>query len=313
MHDTFLSIIVPVGEGDTPQKVTHFLTSVHRDIASTFADFEVILVDNGSGIDFQSCELSEEARRNCYIVKLARQVVWDRAVLAGLERANGDYSVSFDSALADHLGVIGTMYLTAVDGSDIVYLRNQETLGAQRSFRRRLFFWALRMSGATHLHRRDRRETLVNRRALNWIVRQQRAHWYLNDAFLSSGFSVRTMEVDLPTLASPRSIAAASDQAWNTLVRSPRFLTLVARGVIGSLLAILGIVVVNALLVRVINRDILWQVQPAVPGWTYIVVLLAGGFAGLALLLYVILRVQLILLEEVQSQPRYVIEHFGRV
>jgi len=43
------------------------------------------------------------------------------------------------------------------------------------------------------------------------------------------------------------------------------------------------------------------------------VLLLAGGFAGIAVLLYVVLRVQLVLLEELGSRPRYVVEHFGRI
>lgn len=313
MFETFFSLVATVSRSDDEQSVTRFLEAVRREIATAFADYEVILVDNGSGLDLHSLDLDEDIRSNCYIVRLAHTAYWDHAVLAGLERANGDYSACFEVGLADQLGIVRTMYCTALEGNDIVGLRDRRRSHVKKSIGRALFFWTLRMSGTGRLDPKDRREILVSRRALNWIVRDRAVYWYLNDALISSGFKFRALEVDLPTLTSPRTGSAASDQAWSALLRSSHFLGLFGRAIIGGLLSVLVLVTLNTLMVRFLGRDILWQTQAAVPGWTYTVLLLSAGFSALAMLLYVVLRVQLILLEEVRSRPRYVVENFGRI
>jgi|GEM_PF-5023375 len=75
---------------------------------------------------------------------IAKATIWDLAVTAGLERANGDYAVNFDVSLADELDVIVQLYDRAQGGMDIVYLRGERR--TRTPWRR----WAFYLSHPQH-------------------------------------------------------------------------------------------------------------------------------------------------------------------
>lgn len=312
MIEEFLSVVVPLGPDATPDRLARLLDGIRKNIATRFWDYEIILVDYGSTIDFNAVEIDAELRDNCYLVRLTRTAIWDQAALAGVERANGDRCVILDTVLADHTDIVLQMREAALAGGDIVGLRNPRNRVPSQPLSRRLFFLALRHTASVGVGPRDRREFLISRRALNWIVRDSTVHWYLNEAFAASGFQIRWLEKDLP-LTMPRARQAGTDLAWAVLVRSPQFLRTLSKVLIGGLLLILVLVVLNTLSVRFFGHDLVAQPQVTVPGWAYIVMLMSAGFAAVAGMLYLVLTIQLVLLEQLRARPRYIVEYFGRI
>ena len=311
MYDTFLSLVVPINHRATVPILQDFLKSIIAEVQKDFTDFELILVDNASGINFKDMNLSEDMRSNCYVVELAGQTSWDLSVFAGIERSNGDYTCVLGVDIKLDLGLIKKMYLELVSGSDIVRLRNVRSYSFTP--RRSLFFLIMRATTKSSLHPDDRREYMLSRRALNWVVRDQTADWYMNEAILASGFSASHIGVDMPKSQVRLSNEDASAQAWSILIRSSNFLLGFAQAVIVMLLIALFVASLSALFVRFYGFDIFGAPQSIVPGWTYSVILISLGFIAISTLIYISLRVQFILLEHLQSRPRYVIKNFSRI
>lgn len=313
MHDKFISLVLTVDYTDTEVQAREFLSAVEQKIAQIFSDFEIIIVNNGSSIHFHAIDLNEIIRRNCYIVDLATPVSWDMAVLAGLERANGDYTVIFDINFANQVSVIEKMYEKAVEGYDIVHLRDDKSRKQQTTFMRELFYAALKISGNKKINPRDRNEVLFSRRVLNWIIKNSRGLWYLNDAIVSHGFHIFAMEADMPKKIYRRRYDQASKLAWLTLVDSPRFLATIARFIILLLVGLTGLSFLNVIIVYFFGHDLLWQEQTSGQGWIYTNIVYSIGSLAITALLYIILQIKIIMLEEIRARERYIVERFERI
>ena len=313
MNDSFLSLVVELNSRHSSADVKQFLENFEAALASKLDDFEIVLVYNGAKIDLSEIQLNERIRRNCFILKLARPVSWDTAIFAGFEQANGDYAVGFDLALGDHIDIIRQMIERAVEGADMVYLRDAKSTRSGPSIRRRAFFAAMKLSGEKHLHYLDRQEFLLSRRALNWVVRDQTQTVYMNDAIRSLGFETSRIDVTLPRDVARRTYSEAASQAWSTLARSPRFLSGIAQLVVLVFLMTFMLTSLDALLVRFFQINILGQPDTIVPGWTFLVLITSIGFMLCSFLLYIILRLNMLLLAELRRQQKYTIEKFERI
>jgi glycosyltransferase involved in cell wall biosynthesis len=313
-HELFLSVVVVTGQGIAADTVARMLTAAMKSAEAQFTDFEVIVVDNGSLTAFTDLDLHEDIRRNCYIVDLARPTSVDAATLAGLERANGDYVCVFDHSLAYDPHLLERMVESGIGFYDITYLRDRK---GRNHFRigRQLFFAALRAGAGKAPHSRDRREMLLSRRALNWIVRHRstQSGFYLNDTVLSSGFTSHAIEVDVPVRRKRHQPKEASGAAWATLVRSESFLLFATRLVVVSQVLLSVIALTNALLVRFAGYDIFGTVQTSEPGWAYVVVLVTLGFTAMSALLFIIVRIQFVSLALQRQDPSYIVRSFSRM
>lgn len=312
MYKSFVSLVVVIDAGSEESSRLKFIEKANDELSRSFTDYEIILVDNGGRLSFDTSKLSEQARSNTYLVGLARMVSFDLAFLAGLERANGDYTVIFDTQLADHISVISEMYSQAQSGADIVILRNSQA-GGDRSLSRWLFFRAMSGGGRVTYDPRQRREVLMSRRALNWLLRFRSRNLFLRDLLISSGYKFTNLDVDFKVPTRPRDRQDQNRLAWSLLARRTHLPLHVA-----SLSAILlGLIafglMANALTVRLLGFDLLGRAASAEPGWTYLVVLLSMGFLLVNLSLFVVIRMLMIIMDDVQSEPNYIIEQYRRL
>lgn len=313
MIETFLSIVIEINRHHSGDEIVDFLKSFGSELAERIEDYELILVDNGARVELETLSIEPSLRRNCYVLKLARPVAGDNARFAGLEQANGDFALCADLVLSDHINLLEEMTERGRDGADMVYLRNKRSLFSGPSFRRRLFFAAMRLSGERQYHPRDRREFLLSRRALNWVVRDQTEGVFLTETITSLGFETAVMEVNLSARPARRSMSEALSEAWSTLSRSPRFLSGIAQTVIVVFFAVFLLTSLDATLVRLFERNIFGQPDTIVPGWTFLVLIISLGFTLFSVLLYVILRLNLLILATIKRRPRYIIEQFQRI
>lgn len=310
--EKFISIVVPLSPEAKPQKIEQFVSEIGRKISSHFLDTEVIFIDFGAPFDVRDLAIDAQLRTDCYVVRLSRATIWDQAALAGIERANGDYVLLLDPSLLEQIEIVENMLEASQHGADIVGLRSRSSPKGKGSLSRRLFFAAMSATGDKRVGPRDRRDFLISRRAANWIVRDGSAFWYMNEAFVATGLATTWLEVDIP-LTHIRSRDTASDLAWGAMARSPRFLRLMSLYLIMGLLGLLALAVLNTLVVRVSGFDLFGQPQTFVPGWAYLVIIISAGFSAVTAMLYMLLMVQLVILEHVRGRPRYIVEYFGRV
>lgn len=312
MFKSFVSLVVVIDADSEADDRLKFIEKASDELSRNFSDYEIILVDNGSRVSFDTDKLSEQARSNTYLVGLARMVSFDLAFLAGLERANGDYTIIFDMQLADHISVVPQMYSQAQSGADIVVLRNKHT-GGDRSFSRWLFFRAMSGGGRVTYDPQQRREVLMSRRALNWLLRFRSRNMFLRDLLISSGYKFTSLDVDFNTPTRRRDRSDQNRLAWSLLARRTYFplhvasLSAILLGLIAF--ALMG----NALLVRLLGFDLTGRAASAEPGWTYLVVLLSMGFLFVNLSLFVVIRMLMIIMDDVQSEPNYIIEQYRRL
>lgn len=122
---THLSVVAPVfrEEGN----VAEFCRRVSEALASITDDFEIILVEDGGG-DGSWAAIRQQAARNRRIkgVRFTRNFGQHYAITAGLDMADGDWTVVMDSDLQDRPEVIPELYAKAQEGYDVVFVARQD-------------------------------------------------------------------------------------------------------------------------------------------------------------------------------------------
>ena len=106
--------------------LTAWLKGLYAEMSTHFSHFEFVLVNNGGDmitINDVIRPLEEELRKNIFLLNLSMSVNRDNAILAGLDRANGDYTVVFEFDFADKPALVTKLWELAQTRKDIVYLR----------------------------------------------------------------------------------------------------------------------------------------------------------------------------------------------
>lgn len=312
MFRSFLSVVVVVDAADEQGSIEVFLTAVGGYLSRTFSDYEIVLVDNVSGVDLGALNVPEKIRANCYLMKLAKLVSLDTAIFSGFERANGDYTVLFDVNLESNVELIGEMYERAQKGRDLVLLRDKHA-PRRYSLSSAMFFAVIRQAGGGSIDARDRKEILISRRALNWILRYRNRSAYLGELYAVCGYQMDVIEVDIPQRSRQRKREDRQRLAWAALTRMTSLPLQIATLSILVLVAGLFILSANALSVRFFEHTLLGEHMVAVPGWTYLVILMSSAFLLTNITLYALLRVLLVMSEDVRKEPNYIVEAYRRL
>ena len=71
--------------------------------------------------------------------------------------------------------------------------------------------------------------------------------------------------------------------------------------------------IANAITVRFWGVNIFGQPEVHVPGWAFVVILVSSGLVVTNITIYALLRVAYVILEEIRTEPHYIIEKFGRL
>jgi len=313
MYNAFISVIIVLFKEDNEKDLTRFISRSHAYLSKAFSDFEIIIVDNCSGMNLAGLDLSEEQRQFCYTLELSHKKIFDTAVLAGLDRANGDYTVVFDVTLTQHIEIVGDMYEAAQTGVDIVTLKQKRKSPISVVFLRSIFYSIMRTLSPLHLDNSLRNEILISRRALNWILRFRWQDCLLKEVYLASGFLSKSIAVNFSSNKQRRSVKEQFNLGWSALMRVSSLPVRISEfGIILSS-GLLIIMMINALLVKMFGWDIFGVEQSIVPGWTYLVFIIALGFLVTNITLYVLLRAINVLIESSRTDPLYVVERFNRL
>lgn len=310
-HNCFLSVVISFLPHHDMVMLREAIEGAAQAAGADFSDYEVIVVDNRTNQDLGELSLPEATRNNTYLVRLASSAMWDNVVLAGLERANGDFAVTLDPEMKAVAVAFDDLYRIAQAGNDITYLRTIAPL--EGGFRRRLFYWMLRTFGGLKVDPRAMGCYMLSRRAMNLLTTNWAPNSFLAGQIFSVGFVPAPIDVTDQALVQHRSNAQNHNTAWASLTRTAGFPLLLGQLPVLAMAVVSAMASINALVVRLFEVNIFGQPEAYVPGWTFIVLLTSFGFLITNIAIYAVLRFLYVLLGQFDRVPPYTVQKFGRL
>lgn len=309
-----------VGVIHTPAEVRQLATWVQGlyNIAQTeFTDYEFVLVNNGVelGLVEQPLRtLPDEVRPHLFLLNLSMAVDRNNALLAGLDRANGDYTVIFEFDFAEQPQLITQMWEKNRTPLDVVYLRARERrISWAQHVLYRAFYAILKRYSGLHLDPWAHHTRIISRRALNSLLRLREQSHYLKANYALIGYNTGYLEVDTP-LRGPtdQTFGAQFRNALLAITSYTDFLRTVMLWMF--LWSCLGAVVAsaNAIKVKLTNVDIFGAHHETLSGWAFLVVLISVFFAVLCFNLYLISIYLSNIYAEIKNRPLYIVESVRR-
>ncbi|MBI1224134.1 MAG: glycosyltransferase [Bacteroidetes bacterium] len=315
MNNCFISIVGVIDHREDLFRLPVYLNNLFGVLHEHFSDFEIILVNNTNGLrlDDKIEALESSLKQNIFVLNLSSPVNKNHAVVAGLDRSNGDYTVIFEFDFYQKPAIIQALFDESSKGNDIVYLRakSRESNLRFRLFYK-LFYWILRNYSTLQVDDRAHDTRIISRRALNSLLRLRENLRYMKAIYSIVGFRTTSLEVDEPLqhdgsgFGEKFSTSLVAITSFTTFLRA--LLLWIFVGSLGFLIFIIG----NALKVKMTNVDFFGDYHDAVPGWTFLVVLTSIFFAITCLILYIMSIYLSNIYEEIKHRPMYIIESVKR-
>ncbi len=317
MRQSFLTIIGVIHTHQDVEILALWLRGLYAELSAHFSDFEFVLINNHSdrrAIDAALEPLPQMLRQNVFLLNLSAPVSRDNAIMAGLDRANGDYAVVFEFAFADSPHLVHTLWQKAQEGFDIVYLRaSQRRLPWYYRLLYGLFYGILHRYSNLRLDARAHHTRIISRRALNSLLRLRENSHYLKALYAIVGYNTAAVDVAQPL--EPQPGTTFSEQFKSALVAITSFTSFLS-ALLGWVFlfscVIAAVAIANAVKVRLTNVDFLGQYHETVPGWAYLVVLMSAFFAVTCLNLYLMSVYLANIYREIKNRPLYIIESVKR-
>lgn len=314
MHNTFISIIGVVHQKADLDALDAYLRGLFPVLGQHFTDYEIILVNNVP--EWQLSEviapLPAALKQQIYLLQLSSRVNKNHAILAGLDRANGDYTVILETLFHHQPEVVVQLFEKSQTGYDVVYLRatNRRSNFLFRGLYR-LFYAILNRYSQLHVDDKAHSTRILSRRALNSLLRLRENLHYMKAIYAIVGYKTHWIETATPlphdeTLQERFKTSLVAITSFTTFLRSAMLWIF-----IGSFLFLM-VVVLNALKVKFTQADLLGNPAVADAGWTFLVVLIAIFFAVTTLNLYIMSIYLSNIYTEIKQRPAYIIESVQR-
>lgn len=314
MHNTFLSIISVVHQKEDRDQLASYLTNLYAVVKEHFSDFEFVLVNNVPEwrLDEDIEGLSEPLKKNIYLLQLASRTNKNHAILAGLDRANGDYTLIFETDFADQPERVLDLFAKTQEQYDVVYLQAESrAVSVSTSWLYRLFHFILRRYSQLQVDPRAHNTRIISRRALNSLLRLRENLRYMKAIYSIVGYRTTQLSTEVPIKAEESfgerfrtSLVAVT--SYTTFLRSMMLWIFLL-----SAIFLIG-VTANALKVKFTQTDIFGNAAVADSGWTFLVILIAIFFAVTTLNLYIMSIYLSNIYTEIKQRPPYIIESIVR-
>ena len=314
MHNTFISVIGVIHQKYDLDQLSIYLEGLLPILEANFSDYEIILVNNVPEwrIDDAIAPLLPALKKQIYLIQLSSRTNKNHAILAGLDRANGDYTVIFETIFADQPEVILELFAKSQEQYDVVYLRARERESSQgMKWLYRTFYFILKRYSQLKVDEKAHNTRLISRRALNSLLRLRENLRYMKAIYSIIGFRTTSINTEqaLPNDEDFRErfrTSLVAITSYTTFLRSSMLLIF-----LGSFLFLMG-VIANALKVKFTETDLLGNPAIADSGWTFLVILIAIFFAVTTLNLYIMSIYLSNIYTEMKQRPPYIIESVQR-
>jgi hypothetical protein len=316
MYNSFLSIVTVLQAPVEVRILPVFLKNIYPVLKEHFSDFEIILVNNHVAADFSIAiePLEPDLKHHIFLLNLSTETQRNHAIFAGLDRANGDYTIIFELGFHEQPNLLLQLFRQTQPGFDVVYLRARER---QLSLRYRplyrLFYYILKKYSNLKVDDKAYDTRIISRRALNSLLRLRENLRYLKAIYSMVGYSTAYIEVTKPPAFAP--LEDFSERFRTSLVAITSYTTFLRTLLlwifIFSFIFLIG-VIINALKVRFTGVDLFGTPALALSGWTFLVILISIFFAVTCLNLYIMSIYLSNIYNEIKQRPLYIIESIKR-
>lgn len=313
MYNCFISIVAVIEKLDEVHRLPDYLTNLHHILEKTFSDYEIILVNNTGGRNFDTeiAPLPASLRQNIFMLNLSSPVNKNHAIVAGLDRSNGDYTVIFEFDFYKKPALIEQLYLQSIKGSDIVYLRAQSRKSRIRLLYK-LFYWILKNYSNLKIDDRAHDSRIISRRALNSLLRLRENLRYMKAIYSIIGYRTDFIEVEEPLRHDDSSFTEKFRTSLIAITSFTTFLRTLLLWIFLVSIVFMVLVIANAVKVKLTNVDLFGTYHDAIPGWTFLVVINSIFFAITCLILYIMSIYLSNIYQEIKHRPMYIIESVKR-
>ena len=317
MRNSFISLVSVVQYPEEFGLLPEYLTQVHTMLSAHFTDLEIVLVNNTPIRDLNHWigDLDPGIKQHVYVLNLSSPVNRNHAVLAGLDRANGDYAILYEFQFGRRPEYLIRLFEKAHEGNDIVYLQAKERKsGWKRGIFHKIFYYILRNYSDLRIDERAHNSRIISRRALNSILRMRENLRYMKAIYSLVGYRTTAIPVEEPLQPDPGE--PFSEQFRTSLVAITSFTTFLRSllfWIFIATLVFLLVVVVNAVKVKFTGYDILGKYHEALSGWAFLVVLISIFFATMSFNIYIMSIYLSNIYSEIKQRPLYIIESVQRL
>ncbi|PSR10485.1 MAG: hypothetical protein DA408_05975 [Bacteroidetes bacterium] len=314
MHNTFVSVIGVIHQKSDLDGLTGYLNGLFPVLRDNFSDFEIILVNNVPEWRLTDliAPLPAALKQQVFLLQLSSRTNKNHAILAGLDRANGDYTIILETCFAGQPEVVLDLYHKSQEQYDVVYLRAHER-ETQRGWKwlYAIFYFILQRFSTLQIDEKAHNTRIISRRALNSLLRLRENLRYMKAIYAIVGYRTTFLDTNQPLPADED----MGERFRTSLVAITSYTTFLRSALLWifllSFLFLIG-VIANALKVKFTQTDLLGNAAIADSGWTFLVVLIAIFFAVTTLNLYIISIYLSNIYTEIKQRPPYIIESVER-
>lgn len=309
---SLVSLIIPDEE-----TIKKFLNNTHQVLKENFSDYEIILVNNKVYRDVRiiTRELDQDIRKDISVINLSKETSVDNALVAGLDRANGDYTVILDMNFYDQPQLINELFTKTQSNNDIVYVKHKKRrLSIRQKIFYNLFYSILKKMSDLHVDINMDKSRIISRRALNSILKVRESLRYMKGIFSYVGYNTDFIEVDSQRAERKGSLSKQFNFAIMAFISFTDILNKLFLWIfIISLLFSVG-VSLDAILIKLLGFDIFGTVQNnVIPGWSFLIVMISIMFTLISLMLYLLSTYLSSINNEIKNRPIYIIESIQRI
>jgi dolichol-phosphate mannosyltransferase len=315
MYSSFISVVGLMAPDE--KLVNKYLVNVHKVLRENFSDYEIILVNNRVFTDVKkvTAGLDKDIRKDVTVINLSKNTQHDNAIVSGLDRANGDYTVILDMELCDQAGLILEMYRKTQENNDVVYLKHRRRrIPSTRRIFYKLYYFILRHFSDLTLDIRTHKNRMISRRALNSILTMRENMRYMKGLYSLVGYRNTYIEADIPE---SKSRDTFGEQLRMAALAITSFTTLMSRVLLWIFILSLLFsifIIISALRMKFYGVDLLGNVYDNTPpGYTFLVVLISLIFVVLTLIMYIQSIFLSGIYNEIKKRPIYIIESIQRI
>lgn len=316
MHNCFVSVVRIIQSSAELAQLPTYLNNVYEVLKGNFSDYEIILVNNAIIGDIEAAvnSLPDAVKHQVYLLNLSIRTNKNNAIIAGLDRSNGDYTILFEAVFQDKPELILSLYERTREHYDIVYLKaKSRSIKTKYKLFYSIFYYILRRYSKLQIDEKAHDTRIISRRALNSVLRLRENLRYMKAIYSLVGYKTSSIEVE--EQLAEKSEDSFSEQFKTSLIAITSFTTFL-RSLLFSIFIFsfifLIVVIFNALKVKFTGIDIFGNIGQAVTGWTFLVILISVFFAITCLNLYIMSIYLTNIYNEIKQRPLYIIESVKR-
>lgn len=316
MNNCFVSVVNVLQTSADLKDLKAYLENVFEVLQKQFSDYEIILVNNAISTPVEGIieALPSSIKQHIYLLNLSRRTNKNNAVIAGLDRANGDYTIIFEQLFYQKPILILELFQKTKAHFDIVYLRAKDrTVRPKFRLFHFLFYYILRHYSNLKVDEKAHDTRIISRRALNSVLRLRENLRYMKAIYSLVGYKTASIEVE--EKLEDRQEDGFGERFKTSLVAITSFTTFL-RSLLFTIFVfsfvILIVVIFNAIKVKMTGVDIFGNVGQAMTGWAFLVIMISVFFAITCLNLYIMSIYLSNIYNEIKQRPLYIIESIKR-